>query len=268
MNAAKATSRRSGRTRRPQPKLDPDKAGPAVVVLAERYASGAGPWHRHGRAQLIHASDGVLTVRTREGLWVVPPQRAVWLLPAVEHQVSSSKAFSLCTLYARANAVELPTACCVVGISPLVAELLRAAADGGLDYASDSSQSRLIAVILDHLPRLAVPSLHLPLPRDARLRRITDALTREPTDQRSLDAWSADAGCTARTAARLFLRETRLSFGQWRQQLRLLVSLNHLGRGKSVNAAALEVGYRDVSSYIAMFKRAFGETPGKFFRDD
>lgn len=268
MNAAKQTAKPSASTRKPQPRLDPDKARPAVLVLAERYAKGTGPWHRHARAQLIHASEGVLTVRTREGLWVVPPQRAVWLLPAVEHQVSSSKAFSLCTLYARADTIDLPAACCVVSISPLVAALLRAAAEGGLDYPPDSPQSRLLDVILDRLPMLAVPSLHLPTPRDARLRRITDALARDPSDQRSLDAWSTEAGCAARTAARLFLRETGLSFGQWRHQLRLLVSLDRLGRGKSVNAAALDVGYRDVSSYIAMFKRAFGETPGKFFRDE
>ena len=39
--------------------------------------------HRHPSAQLIHASSGVMTVATAQGRWVVPPQRAVWVPPAV-----------------------------------------------------------------------------------------------------------------------------------------------------------------------------------------
>lgn len=206
----------------------------------------------------------MLTVRTRDGLWVVPPQRAVWLLPEIEHQVSSSKAFWLCSLYVRPGAIRLPPACCVVGVSPLVAELIKAAADGGLNCLPNSPQARLFRVILDHLSTIAVPALHLPVPRDARLRRITEALNRDPSDQRTLQTWAVHAGFTARTAARLFLRDTELSFTQWRLQLRLLASLELLGRGKSVNTAALEVGYQDVSSFIAVFKTAFGVTPGRF----
>jgi hypothetical protein len=36
------------------------------------------PPHHHDSAQLIHAASGVMTVETEDGLWVVPPARAVW----------------------------------------------------------------------------------------------------------------------------------------------------------------------------------------------
>jgi AraC-like DNA-binding protein len=39
-----------------------------------------------------------------------------------------------------------------------------------------------------------------------------------------------------------------------------------LGAGASVTQVALEVGYSDVSSFIAVFKDALGETPARFFR--
>ena len=36
-------------------------------------------WHFHDRDQLVYASRGVMTVRTRVGTWVVPTHRAVWI---------------------------------------------------------------------------------------------------------------------------------------------------------------------------------------------
>jgi AraC-like DNA-binding protein len=39
-----------------------------------------------------------------------------------------------------------------------------------------------------------------------------------------------------------------------------------LGAGESVSTVALDVGYEDVSSFIAVFKSALGETPARYFR--
>jgi AraC-like DNA-binding protein len=246
--------------------VDPDAAGRPVFVLAEHYDAGLGPWHAHRRAQLIHASEGVLTVRTDSGLWVVPPQRAVWVLPGVRHQVGSGKAFRLRTLYAEPKAVALPDQCRVVAVDRLVEALLEEAAGFGADYPAKGPEARLIQVILDRLPSLALAPLELPAPRDPRLVRITRGLEKDPADPRTLDEHAAEAGITARTAARLFLAETGLTFGRWRQQLRLLAALERLGAGESVTSVAFEVGYSDVSSFIAVFKEAFGETPAKYFR--
>ena len=35
--------------------------------------------HRHRRAQLIHATAGTMRVSTDDGVWMVPPQRALWM---------------------------------------------------------------------------------------------------------------------------------------------------------------------------------------------
>jgi AraC-like DNA-binding protein len=78
--------------------------------------------------------------------------------------------------------------------------------------------------------------------------------------------WAKNAGVTLRTAARLFRRETGMSFGQWRLQLRLLTALEQLAEGDAVSNVALNVGYSDVSSFIAVFKAALGRTPAKYFR--
>jgi AraC-like DNA-binding protein len=248
-------------------RIDPDAAPRPVFVLADRYAAGEGPRHTHRRAQLIHPGAGVITVRTDAGVWVVPPHRAVWVLPGVAHQVSSRRAFELRTLYAEPLAVGLPARCCVVAVDALVQHLLVAAAAFGPDYPERGPEARLVQVILDRLPALLVSPLELPSPRDPRLVRIADVLERDPADVRPIAELAKVAGVTARTAARLFVKDTGLTFGQWRQQLRLLVALERLGAGDSVTEVALEVGYADVSSFIAVFKDALGETPARYFKD-
>ena len=57
-----------------------------------------------------------------------------------------------------------------------------------------------------------------------------------------------------------------MTFGRWRQQLRLHAALERLGAGESVTAVAFEVGYADVSAFIDAFKSVMGETPARYFR--
>ena len=246
--------------------VNPDQTKRPMFVLAEQCEANPGRRHAHRRAQLIHASEGVLTVRTEHGLWVVPPQRAVWVPPKVVHQVGSRKSFHLCTLYVEPDAAQLPQECCVVAVDRLVGELLMAASEFGSDYPEQGPQARLMQVILDRLPGLEVAPLNLPQPQHPRIRHIAKVLDDDPADERTLEALAKDAGVAGRTAARLFQKDTGLSFGKWRQQLRLLKALESLGAGASVMQAALDVGYNDVSSFIAVFRDAFGETPARYFR--
>jgi AraC-like DNA-binding protein len=57
-----------------------------------------------------------------------------------------------------------------------------------------------------------------------------------------------------------------MTFSKWGQQLRLLLELERLGCGESVTNVALEIGYSDVSSFIAVFKAAPGTTPAQYLR--
>jgi AraC-like DNA-binding protein len=68
-----------------------------------------------------------------------------------------------------------------------------------------------------------------------------------------------------RTLERLFQTETGMTFGKWRQQLRLLHALRLLAADRAVTAVALEVGYDSPSAFIAAFKSLFGTTPARYF---
>ena len=72
----------------------------AVVAMAKDFPNGhLIPFHRHARSQLLYASSGVMKVTTTNGIWVVPPLRAVWIPALMEHQISCSGNLSMRTLY-------------------------------------------------------------------------------------------------------------------------------------------------------------------------
>src|SRR5262249_42161975 len=54
--------------------------------------------HSHSWAQLVYASEGVMTVQTEEGTWVVPSHRAVWIPAGVAHSIAMSGWVSMRTL--------------------------------------------------------------------------------------------------------------------------------------------------------------------------
>lgn len=246
-----------------------DTAGPVVTRATECPADHVIDWHAHNRAQLLYAMTGVMRVVTDAGVWVVPTQRAVWIPPGIAHQVTAQGApLSLRSLYIHADMLGgLPETCCVVTVSPLLRELILAAIDLPAPTVPDSPAGRLFRVLLDQIQTVVVTPLHLPSVADPRLQHIADTLMTDPADNRTLADWSTGLGASERTLARLFIKETGLTFGHWRQQARLLAALAMLARGENVTKVALDLGYASQSAFIAMFRRALGKTPARYFDD-
>ncbi|MGC4192656.1 MAG: helix-turn-helix transcriptional regulator [Thermomicrobiales bacterium] len=237
---------------------------PAVAV-ENIHIGRAIHWHSHRTSQLAYTSDGVMTVQTATGVWVVPPHRAVWIPGGALHAISARRPCRMQALYAEPSVVDIAPECCVVFIDPLTRELLMEAAEFPKRYPADGPEARLMQVILDRLARIEIEPLSIPRPTDERLRRLCDMLQADVADQRTLDELAAEAGMTGRTAARLFRKETKLTFVRWRQQIRLLRAFERLGEGESVAQVANAVGYGDVSSFIAMFRQALGTSPARYF---
>ena len=248
--------------------LVPHALARSLEGLAAEYPPGAEiPRHQHPFAQLIHASSGVMTVTTEHGTWVVPPRRAVWVPARVGHAIRMTGRVSMRTIYlSEALGPLAGGACCVVQVSALLREAILRAVEFARPYDEAGPEARLVAVIADEIRAAATAPLHLPLPRDARARRVADALRANPGDARTLPEWARFAGASARTLERLWNTETSLSFAAWRQQARLLRALEQLAAGESVTSVALDLGYETPSAFIAMFRRALGTSPGRYFR--
>lgn len=223
------------------------------------------PPHVHPEHQLIYASRGVMTVWTRDGTWVVPPQRAVWIPAMTPHGIKMHGAVSMRTLYFKARLLRLSRSCCVVSVSPLLRELILHACTFKALRRRAKAQAHLIDMIVDQLKVVEISPLQLIHPTDPRAARIAALLSEDLADTRSLEAICADAGASKRTIERLFQAETNMSLGQWRQQLRLVRSLHLLAAGQKITRVALEAGYSTPSAFIAMFRKALGTTPRRYF---
>ncbi len=66
---------------------------------------------------------------------------------------------------------------------------------------------------------------------------------------------------------RLLLEEIGLSFGRWRRQLHVILSLQRLAKGESVQTVALDLGYENASGFITMFRKAIGQPPARYLAD-
>jgi AraC-like ligand binding domain len=121
----------------------------AIATLTRDYPAGhVVPLHFHDRDQLVYASRGVMTVRTRDGTWVVPPHRAVWIPSGVPHSITMSGSVAMRTLYLKPRlAKTLPRDCCVMNVSSLLKELVLYACTLRALTKTVRWQSHLIAVI-------------------------------------------------------------------------------------------------------------------------
>ncbi|HXD33025.1 MAG TPA: helix-turn-helix transcriptional regulator [Pyrinomonadaceae bacterium] len=224
--------------------------------------------HFHDWHQLVYATRGVMTVNTSSSSWVVPPHRAVWVPAKIDHEVEMVGSVSLRTLYIKVGlSTSLPSQCCVVNVSPLLRELIVHTIKLGMLNRFVPAQKRLIGVILDQLEALRTVPLKLPMPQDARAARVAQLVRSNPSENKSLDQLSSKIGASKRTIERLFLAETEMTFGKWRQQLRLLHALKLLAAGENVTTAAFAVGYDSTSAFIYAFKTALGTTPGRYYSE-
>lgn len=179
--------------------------------------------HRHRRAQLFHIVSGAVTVETERGVFVVPPERAVWIPSDVIHAVTYLDDTAQRFVFFRPEAVQhLPAQPAVIRLSRLLRELILALMSYARDAAVDGPGRRIVGVIIDQLATERAAPLHLPMPSSERLRRAMRELASDPARSGSLSDVARKAAMSGRSFERHFLIETGLSFRAWRQQARLM----------------------------------------------
>ncbi|NVK17438.1 MAG: helix-turn-helix transcriptional regulator [Methylocystaceae bacterium] len=222
--------------------------------------------HSHEWGQLLYAASGVMQVMAEGFIWVIPPQRAVWIPPKVIHSIKVIHTVTLRNMYVAPHALDgLPGHCQVMFVTPLLRELIAEAVTYPPLYDPDGAQGRLAQVLLDCLKAAPSSSLHLPVPDTGPVQVIAAYLKDHPDDERTLQDWARHLNTTTRTLARNFKKQTDMTFGQWRQQARLLEALSRLAANRPISHIAEDLGYSSQSAFSAMFKKALGVTPGQFF---
>lgn len=239
----------------------------AVVSYAEdRPAHDLGKFHSHPRGQLLHIVSGTLSVETGGDVFVVPSERAVWMPTGFEHRTLTRSPTAFRTIYIRPEAApDLPDKPTVVHVTPLLRELILTLMSWRRDYDEAGPQGRLAAVLIDQIAASPVAPLHLPMPDRGRLRSIAGELRDNPADRRGLAAIAAAAALSPRTFERRFQAQTGMTLRAWRRQAKLLMALELLADGEPVGSVADQLGYDSSSAFIAVFRTAFGVSPGRYF---
>lgn len=224
--------------------------------------------HQHRKAQLIYSVRGILNCEIEDGVWIVPPQCAIWIPGDLPHAARGAGETECYCLFVEPDATpDLPKDCCTISVSPLLRELLLRAAGFPELYPLGGREDRLIAALLDELVEAPVEDLHLPMPRDARVRRLAQMMLADPTDKTSKADWAIRIGMSERSMSRLLLHEIGMSFGRWRRQLHVILALQRLTKGESVQTVALELGYENASGFVTMFRKAMGKPPARYLSD-
>ncbi len=250
-------------TRTNLPGTAPTSERPVRVVARDLKAAEVLAAHRHPWGQVTWALDGVVRVTVGNRAWIVPPQRAIWIPPTLVHEVATLEKARLRALYVQAELAPFDCAQCeVLDVSPLLRELVVALADAN---AASQREAHLANLILDELTRLTTLPIVVALPQDKRLKALCDRLIADPASNQTLEEWAENVGASSRTLARLFESELGMSFGRWRQQVRLAHAAPLISRGMPLSAVAAELGYASQSAFSAMFRRTFGQSPSAFF---
>ncbi len=156
----------------------------------------------------------------------------------------------------------------MVQVPALLKELILHACTLGTLDKTIPRQGHLIHVIVNQLEAIQVVPLQLPNPSDPRALRVAKVLLNDPSDRRTLTGLCKAAGASKRTVERLFQEDIGMTFGKWRQQLRLMQAMRLLAEGAKVTYAALESGYSTPSAFISMFRKTLGTTPTSYFKTD
>jgi AraC-like DNA-binding protein len=238
-----------------------------VVGMVIKYRHGeCEVWHQHRHGQLVFAARGVVRVLTPTHTWTLPPSRAVWLPSNVDHELHAVGESELCSVWVEPEASPWQWVDpAIIAATPLVRELALTLSEGGETYGPDSRAALTAPLLLNVLAGMpALQEAGVPLPRDERLAKICEHMMNDPGSSLTLEFWGEQFGASGRTLERRFKSETGLSFGVWRQQMRVTESITRLALGEPVQRIAREFGYSTASAFIAMFKQITGESPQRY----
>lgn len=247
----------------------PSPDEPVTVHWRRPEANTTVPTHRHPWAQIAYPFSGSIRVLASQTMWVVPSRRAVWIPPDVEHEVTMLGEVELRTIYiAPEVACTSFNGCSVFDVSDLLRALFEALGTtvGARTTYAEERRRQITQLILTELSQAPLLSLGLPMPTDRRLQALCEALARQPGTQATLGDWALQVGASERTIARLFREELKMGFAEWRQQLRLSIAIDMMGRGEPLHRVAAELGYANLASFTVMFKQALGVPPSRFHR--
>lgn len=208
------------------------------------------PWPK-----LVYSIEGALQVESRSRLFLLPPNRAMWIEAGEAHPAETLGRARVRTLYFSPS-LRVQASSRLIDVRPLFRELIGEACLSGPLLVGDPRQEAVASLLLYEIEQASSVPSGIAMPESDWLRGWATQFLRYPLE------WP-DCPWSRRTMERHMLKETGLTLGQWCQQARALIGLRALSTGSSVQEAAVEAGFATPSGFIQSFRRQFGTTPGR-----
>ncbi len=222
-------------------------------------------WHAHPSwGELAFLPEGSGVFESASGTFLANRSQCVWIPPRHTHdfyllEESLNRTIFVDESIFKGN--ERFSSMQSIPITPLLRELMLTIDDWGLNLSVESDR-RVGLVFWEAVTRSEPQTSQLVIPHDRRLQKLCAAVVSDIGGNISLEAWSRELGMSTKTITRLFFRETKTTFGHWVQLAKMEHARHLIEGGSSVTEAALSCGYSSISSFITVFKKVYGCTPG------
>lgn len=230
-------------------------------------SKGGSGWHVHDMHQLQYAFEGAATVETREALYFLPPQQAVWIPAGLVHRTRLDAVRFGSVFFVPEVVAEPGDRIRVLGAVPVIKEMIAYAERWPVDRSWDDPRADAFFRVLGDLcleQSSEERPIYLPVSADPVIARIME-YTRENLQDATITDVCAAVGMSERSLRRHFSRDTGMTWQRYRLHVRLVRAMAILAQDDAtILETSVRVGFDSVSAFGRAFGAMTGVTPSAF----
>ncbi|MCD7102237.1 helix-turn-helix domain-containing protein [Pseudoclavibacter sp. 13-3] len=191
--------------------------------------------------------------------WRATPTQAVWIPAATRFRVEPREhppLFRIAISAEPSHNGAVPDAPRVIPVTTALHDLILAYVTARFQGAPVDTDA-IVAVIAQN----SRPAVRLARPSSPEARALALSIEMNPASTPSLQDWAAERGLSPRTLLRQFRAEAGCTVNEYRLQARLRLGLQLLDEGRTLTEVANATGYSSPTSFVATFRRTFGDRP-------
>lgn len=225
--------------------------------------------HTHDFGLLNCVKKGIVRIATETDSWVISNNTFFYLPPNIMHITEVIGECSVMAVFVPDHLKKaLPKGITIMEFTPLFNSILERMSSWDSDLNYKAEQQRLAKVAEDELKNAKAASFfHIPMPKDEKLQETAKRILQSPEDMSSTETWAKFSGMSLRSFTRHFTDETGLAFTEWRQRVKIYTALKLLSENVSVSDVSFNLGYQNVSTFIAMFKGHMKCSPTEYIKN-
>ncbi|MBD1569380.1 MULTISPECIES: helix-turn-helix domain-containing protein [Aliivibrio] len=246
-------------------KFDADKLPADVIGIAADVGRHDSGMHYHQKGQLLYAPEGCMSFALSHSMCVLPPTKAVWIPANTPHRAFMTNVVAYRSLYFDCDKFSCPEDIVMIEVD----ELLRALINKMAMWPWDKPKSETLhttALFWESFYEAHQQPFSLPLPTEKRLITFSEQVQKPDFLAPDLQTLSKKIGASSKTITRLFKKETGMSYQEWKQQWRVLKSIELLCENTQVSDVAFQLDFSSDSAFISFFKKQVGQTPLVFIK--